>query len=79
MSADRPDDRRLRRKDLDPARVAARDTLRAVRERDAYANLVLPKMLRERHITGRDAALAVNDPRDPVHRHVNLTRKLGSA
>lgn len=58
MSADRPDDRRLRRKDLDPARVAARDTLRAVRERDAYANLVLPKMLRERHITGRDAALA---------------------
>mgnify|MGYP001763718522 FL=1 len=58
MSADRPDDRRLRRKDLDPARVAARDTLRAVRDRDAYANLVLPKMLRERHITGRDAALA---------------------
>jgi 16S rRNA (cytosine967-C5)-methyltransferase len=32
--------------------------LRAVRERDSYANLVLPKLLRERRITGRDAALA---------------------
>ncbi|MBL1076617.1 RsmB/NOP family class I SAM-dependent RNA methyltransferase [Nocardia sp. 2] len=36
----------------------ARDVLRAVRERDAYANLVLPGMLRERHVSGRDAALA---------------------
>ncbi|MGH3439338.1 MAG: RsmB/NOP family class I SAM-dependent RNA methyltransferase [Sciscionella sp.] len=42
----------------DPARQAALDTVRAVRERDAYANLVLPKLLRERRITGRDAALA---------------------
>jgi 16S rRNA (cytosine967-C5)-methyltransferase len=42
----------------DPARQAALDTLRAVRERDAYANLVLPGMLRARRITGRDAALA---------------------
>jgi len=42
----------------DPAREAALDTLRAVRERDAYANLVLPKLLRERGITGRDAGLA---------------------
>jgi 16S rRNA (cytosine967-C5)-methyltransferase len=31
---------------------------RAVTERDAYANLVLPGLLRERGITGRDAALA---------------------
>ncbi|HEX7660881.1 MAG TPA: RsmB/NOP family class I SAM-dependent RNA methyltransferase, partial [Pseudonocardiaceae bacterium] len=37
---------------------AALDTMRAVRERDAYANLVLPGLLRERGITGRDAALA---------------------
>ncbi|GAA4005180.1 transcription antitermination factor NusB [Allokutzneria multivorans] len=44
--------------ELDPARMAALETLRAVRERDAYANLVLPKLLRERKITGRDAALA---------------------
>ncbi|HWE87945.1 MAG TPA: transcription antitermination factor NusB [Pseudonocardiaceae bacterium] len=42
----------------DPARLAALDTLRAVRERDAYANLVLPGLLRQRRITGRDAALA---------------------
>lgn len=42
----------------DPARRAALDTLRAVRQRDAYANLLLPRLLRERRITGRDAALA---------------------
>ncbi|MYR05709.1 rRNA small subunit methyltransferase B [Gordonia sp. SID5947] len=48
----------IRDKAVDPARAAARDTLRAVRERDAYANLILPKMLRERGIDGRDAALA---------------------
>lgn len=51
-------DKKLRDKELDPARVAARDVLRAVRERDAYANLLLPTLLRERRITGRDAALA---------------------
>ncbi|MER7113765.1 transcription antitermination factor NusB [Saccharomonospora azurea] len=42
----------------DPARRAAFDTLRAVTERDAYANLVLPDLLRQRRVTGRDAALA---------------------
>ncbi len=42
----------------DPARRAALDTMRAVRDRDAYANLVLPGLLRERRISGRDAALA---------------------
>ncbi|MBJ8345319.1 RsmB/NOP family class I SAM-dependent RNA methyltransferase [Antrihabitans sp. YC2-6] len=42
----------------DEPRLAARDVLRAVRERDAYANLVLPALLRERRISGRDAALA---------------------
>jgi 16S rRNA (cytosine967-C5)-methyltransferase len=42
----------------DPPRQAALDTLRAVRERDAYANLVLPALLRERRISGRDAGLA---------------------
>lgn len=49
---------KIRDKSVDPVRATARDVLRAVRERDAYANLVLPKMLRERHISGRDAALA---------------------
>ena len=47
-----------RRKPLDPARRAAFDVLRAVRERDAYPNLLLPVLLRERHIHGRDAAFA---------------------
>jgi len=42
----------------DPAREAALDTLRAVRERDAYANLTLPGLLRQRKIKGRDAGLA---------------------
>ncbi|KIH98681.1 rRNA cytosine-C5-methyltransferase [Streptomonospora alba] len=42
----------------DPARRAAYDVLRAVQDRDAYANLLLPSMLRERGIHGRDAALA---------------------
>lgn len=42
----------------DAPRLVARDVLRAVRERDAYANLVLPGLLRDRRITGRDAALA---------------------
>jgi 16S rRNA (cytosine967-C5)-methyltransferase len=42
----------------DPARRAAYDVLRAVAERDAYANLLLPVLLTERGLTGRDAALA---------------------
>jgi 16S rRNA (cytosine967-C5)-methyltransferase len=47
-----------RRKPLDPARQAAFDVLRAVSERDSYANLALPALLRERGVTGRDAAFA---------------------
>jgi 16S rRNA (cytosine967-C5)-methyltransferase len=47
-----------RRQALDPARRAALDVLRAVTERDAYPNLALPALLRERGITGRDAAFA---------------------
>ncbi|MEO3804107.1 transcription antitermination factor NusB [Nonomuraea sp. B1E8] len=42
----------------DQARNAAFDVVRAVDERDAYANLLLPRLLRERGIRGRDAALA---------------------
>lgn len=49
---------RSAREPVDAARRVALDTLRAVRERDAYANLVLPALLRERRVTGRDAALA---------------------
>ncbi|HET6504582.1 MAG TPA: transcription antitermination factor NusB [Amycolatopsis sp.] len=42
----------------DAARRVALEVLRAVRQRDAYANLVLPELLRRRGVTGRDAALA---------------------
>ena len=41
---------------VDAARLAAYDVLVAVREQDAYANLTLPALLRERRIEGRDAA-----------------------
>lgn len=42
----------------DPARAAAFDVLRAVDQRDAYANLALPALLRQRGLKGQDAALA---------------------
>jgi 16S rRNA (cytosine967-C5)-methyltransferase len=54
MPAPRP--RPARR--ADPARRAAYDVLRAVADRDAYANLLLPALLAERGLTGRDAAFA---------------------
>lgn len=43
----------------DPPRRAAYDLLRDVDERDAYANLAMPAILRDAGITGRDAAFAV--------------------
>jgi 16S rRNA (cytosine967-C5)-methyltransferase len=43
---------------VDPARRVAFDVLSAVAERDAYANLLLPALLADRGLTGRDAALA---------------------
>ena len=57
MSA-KPRKPRRPRKPLDPARAAALEVLRAVSERDAYANLALPAVLRQRGISGRDAAFA---------------------
>jgi 16S rRNA (cytosine967-C5)-methyltransferase len=47
-----------RRPSPDAPRRAAFDLLRAVDERSAYANLVLPGMLRDRGLSGRDAAFA---------------------
>ncbi|MCU1688367.1 MAG: ribosomal small subunit methyltransferase, partial [Jatrophihabitantaceae bacterium] len=41
----------------DPRRIAY-DVIRAVSIDEAYANLVLPKLLREREVSGRDAAFA---------------------
>lgn len=44
---------------FDPARRLAFDVLSAVDGRDAYANLVLPGLVRKRGLSGRDAAFAV--------------------
>ncbi|TDE92506.1 rRNA small subunit methyltransferase B [Occultella glacieicola] len=54
-TASRPADRS---RGGDPARRAAYDVLRSVAATDAYANLVLPPVLTERRIRGRDAAFA---------------------
>lgn len=43
---------------VDAARLLAYDVLVAVREQDAYANLLLGAMLRERGLAGRDAGFA---------------------
>ena len=71
MTGSRPDGRRptgqrqrsvqkpsARTRVADPAREVAFDVLRAVTADDAYANLVLPVMLRRRALDPRDAALA---------------------
>jgi len=47
-----------RRPSGDPARRVALDVLLAVAERDAYANLLLPQLIAQRKLSGRDAALA---------------------
>ncbi|MBN9112731.1 MAG: RsmB/NOP family class I SAM-dependent RNA methyltransferase [Pseudonocardia sp.] len=43
---------------VDPARAAAHELLTVVRERDAYANLAMPAILRRFRLRDRDAALA---------------------
>jgi 16S rRNA (cytosine967-C5)-methyltransferase len=50
--------RAQRRRRPDRARRAAFDALRAVNGEGAYANLTLPPLLRERGLSGRDAAFA---------------------
>jgi 16S rRNA (cytosine967-C5)-methyltransferase len=64
MAARRPDAparrpaRPPRRTGPTPAREVALAVLRAVTDRDAYANLLLPALLAKRGLHGRDAALA---------------------
>ncbi|WP_432547070.1 RsmB/NOP family class I SAM-dependent RNA methyltransferase [Kineococcus sp. SYSU DK004] len=61
-TGERPGQRRGVRQDrftaVDDARRVAYAVLRAVEEEDAYANLVLPRMLRQQRLAGRDAAFA---------------------
>ena len=54
----KPQRKRPRSTPADPARAAAFDVLAAIRDKDAYTNLVLPPLLRSRGLTGRDAAFA---------------------
>ncbi|WP_460369159.1 transcription antitermination factor NusB, partial [Actinocorallia lasiicapitis] len=54
----RPARQAQRRPPGDAVRRVAYDVLRAVDSRDAYANLLLPRMLRDKGMSGRDAALA---------------------
>jgi 16S rRNA (cytosine967-C5)-methyltransferase len=54
----RPGSRPRRAPRADASRLVAYDVLRAVADRDAYANLVLPSLLSDRGIEGRDAAFA---------------------
>jgi 16S rRNA (cytosine967-C5)-methyltransferase len=54
----RPRHPATRRPVLDGARLTAYDVLDAVSSRDAYANLLLPQLLRERKLEERDAAFA---------------------
>ncbi|HEY9290138.1 MAG TPA: transcription antitermination factor NusB, partial [Microlunatus sp.] len=49
---------RSRQRGADPARLLAFDALRAVHADDAYANLILAELLRERQLSARDAAFA---------------------
>lgn len=47
-----------RKRAADPARLVAFKVLREVSAKDAYANLVLPKMIREHQLEKRDAGFA---------------------
>ncbi|TSD62066.1 rRNA cytosine-C5-methyltransferase [Aeromicrobium piscarium] len=43
---------------IDPVRAVAYEAMREVDDKDAYVNLVVPRLLRDRGVTGRDAAFA---------------------
>ena len=79
MSGGRPGNPKLRDKSVDPVRAVARDVVRAVRERDAYANLLLPSMLRERGLSGRDAALATELTYGTLRAQGTLDKVIASA
>ncbi|GAC1326916.1 MAG: transcription antitermination factor NusB [Mycobacteriales bacterium] len=70
--------RPYRRPASDPARRAAYDVLRAVEDRGAYANLVLPGLLRERRLDTRDAAFATELAYGTLRAQGTLDAILGS-
>lgn len=54
----RPQERGTRSASIDPAREAAHRALSAVESDDAYSNLILPHVLADYGLSGRDAAFA---------------------
>ncbi len=62
----------------DPVRMVAFHVLRAVAERDAYVNLVLPAMLKEHGIEGRDAAFATELVHGTIRRQGTYDAIIGS-
>jgi 16S rRNA (cytosine967-C5)-methyltransferase len=63
---------------VDPSRLLAYDVLVAVREQGAYTNLLLAAMLRERHLTGRDAAFATELVSGTVRRQGTYDAVIGA-
>jgi len=62
----------------DRPRATALAVLRAVRERDAYVNLELPRLLRERGLGGRDAAFATELTHGTIRRQGTYDAVLGA-
>ena len=78
-----PQGKPYRRPQRDPVRILAFDALRAVSERDAYANLMLPGLLKAaakeaaekgRTFDRRDAALATELVYGTLRRQAPMTR-----
>lgn len=67
-----------RRPRVDPARAAAHEVLTAVRTDDAYANLVLPSVLRSRGLSGRDAAFVTELAAGTIRRQGTYDAILGT-
>ena len=69
---------RPRTSPVDPAREAAYEVLAAVRDQDSYTNLVLPTLLRDRGISGRDAAFTTELVSGTVRRRGTYDAVLGA-
>ncbi|MBU2697154.1 RsmB/NOP family class I SAM-dependent RNA methyltransferase [Pimelobacter sp. 30-1] len=66
------------RRRVDPARVAALEVLRAVRVEDGYTNLVLPAVLAQHGLSGRDAAFVTELAAGTVRRQATYDAVLAA-
>lgn len=66
------------RQRVDPARVAALEVLRAVRVEDGYTNLVLPAVLAQHGLSGRDAAFVTELAAGTVRRQATYDAVLAA-